>query len=177
MAARGASATLGAERTGEWPRLAERGATPVELKNQVTMAAPPEVVYAALTSPESLVETMPGLKQLTAVGPGKYDAVLELGISAVRGRYAGTMEIRDPNPPRSYRLEMDGKGPGAFVHVALSVAIEPAPPGSLVQYQGEAQVGGTLAGIGQRVMGGVSQMLLSQFFSAVGRAAERQAKA
>ncbi len=148
----------------------------MQLKNQVAMAAPPEVVYQALTTPESLVETMPGLKQLTPVGPDKYDAVLEIGISAVRGRYAGTMEIQDPDPPKSYRLELDGKGPGAFVHVSLSVAIAPSDTGSLVQYEGEAQVGGTLAGIGQRVMGGVSQMLLTQFFSAVGRAAERRAR-
>lgn len=148
----------------------------MQLKNQVTMAAPPDVVYQALTTPESLVETMPGLKQLTPVGPGKYDAVLELGISAVRGRYAGTMEIRDPDPPNGYKLEMDGKGPGAFVHVVLTVGIAPSEAGSLVQYEGEAQVGGTLAGIGQRVMGGVSQMLLTQFFAAVGRAAERRAQ-
>lgn len=148
----------------------------MELKNQVTMAAPPEVVYQALTTPKSLVDTMPGLKQLTEVGPGRYDAVLELGISAVRGRYAGTMAIVDPDPPHRYRLELDGKGPGAFVHVALTVEIEAVPTGSAVRYEGEAQVGGTLAGIGQRVMGGVSQMLLTQFFAAVGREAERQAK-
>lgn len=148
----------------------------MELKNQVTMSAPPDVVYRALTTPESLVETMPGLKQLTEVEPGRYDAVMELGISAVRGRYAGTMAILDPDPPHSYRLEMDGKGPGAFVHVALAVAIQEEGAGSLVRYEGEAQVGGTLAGIGQRVMGGVSQMLLGQFFSAVGREAERQAR-
>lgn len=139
----------------------------MELQNEVFIEAPPAVVFRVLTDPEYLLRTMPGLKELTPVEPDTYAAVLELGVAAIRGRYTGTMRIVDADPPHRYRLDMDGKGPGAFVKLTMDIAIAPQDGGSAVSYQGSAQVGGTIAGVAQRVMGGVANMVLGQFFEAV----------
>lgn len=147
----------------------------MELNGEVTLPAPPEAVYATLTTPEGLLKTMPGLKTLTPDGPGRYQAVMEIGVSAVRGRYTGVMEIRDPDPPRRYRLWIQGQGPGAFVTVDLAVRLEPDAGNASfthLRHEGQAQVGGTLAGVGQRVVGSVASMILQQFFQAVGREAK-----
>jgi carbon monoxide dehydrogenase subunit G len=152
----------------------------MDLNGDVTLEAPPEAVYATLTNPESLLKTMPGLKALTPDGPGRYQAVMEIGVSAVRGRYTGVMEIRDPDPPRRYRLWIQGQGPGAFVTVDLTVALAPDstdPARTHLHHEGQAQVGGTLAGVGQRVVGSVASMILQQFFQAVGREAQKAATA
>jgi carbon monoxide dehydrogenase subunit G len=148
----------------------------VDLNGEVVLPAPPTNVYQVLTDPEGLLKTMPGLKSLTPDGPNRYRAVLEVGVAAVRGRYSGVMEITEADPPHHYRLKMNGQGPGAFVTIDMTVDIVDAPekPGSsLLRHQGTAQVGGTMAGVGQRVMGGVASMILSQFFQAVGREAAK----
>jgi carbon monoxide dehydrogenase subunit G len=150
----------------------------VDLNGQVTLPAPPAKVYRVLTDPDGLLKTMPGLKSLTPDGPDRYRAVLEVGVAAVRGRYTGVMEIVDQEPPHHYRLKMNGQGPGAFVTIDMTVDITPATEdgaGSILRHQGTAQVGGTMAGVGQRVMGGVASMILGQFFQAVGREAAQTA--
>jgi carbon monoxide dehydrogenase subunit G len=148
----------------------------VEIQNEARIDAPAAVVYRVLTDPEYLQKTMPGLKSLTPTADGRYDAVLEIGVAAVRGRYQGTMAIVDQDPPNGYRLLMEGKGPGAFVKLSMGVNLAEGEPGhTVVAYKGDAQVGGTLAGVGQRMIAGVAQMILGQFFQAVGREAVRLA--
>lgn len=150
----------------------------MELKNHVTMAAPREQVFRVMTDPEYLLKTMPGLKSLTPNADGNYDAVLEIGVAAVRGRYQGTMRMVQSDPPSAYRLQMEGKGPGTFVKLDLGVALEEAEAGkTTVDYQGDAQVGGTLAGVGQRMLGGVAGMIMNQFLKAVDREAQALASA
>lgn len=143
----------------------------MEIQNQVAIDAEPSIVYHVLTTPDYLLKTMPGLKQLTPEGENRFQAVLELGVAAVRGRYTGIMSILDPEPPHRYRLAMEGKGPGAFVNLSMDIAIDPTETGSMVQFQGTAQVGGTIAGVGQRIMSGVANMVLGQFFQAVAKEA------
>jgi hypothetical protein len=144
----------------------------MELKNQFTMNAPRATVFRVMTEPEYLLKTMPGLKTLTPTDSGTYDAVLEIGVAAVRGRYQGTMRMVESHPPDAYRLQMEGKGPGTFVKLDLGVNLEEPEAGkTTVQYQGDAQVGGTLAGVGQRMLGGVASMIMGQFLKAVDREA------
>jgi carbon monoxide dehydrogenase subunit G len=148
----------------------------MDLNGEVKMPAAPAAVYAVLTDPEGLLKTMPGLKSLEPDGENRYRAVLELGVAAVRGRYTGVMEILDAEPPRHYRLKMNGQGPGAFVNLEIAVDISdgPDPHTAVVRHTGNAQVGGTIAGVGQRVIGGVASMVMGQFFQAVGREAAQQ---
>jgi carbon monoxide dehydrogenase subunit G len=144
----------------------------VELNGHVTIPAPREQVYRVLTTPEGLLRTMPGLKSLEPDDSGGYRAIMEIGVSAVRGRYSGVMALHDQEPPRRYRLTMSGQGPGAFVTIDLTIELEEAEDGTTaLTHTGTAQVGGTMAGVGQRVMGGVASMILGQFFQAVGREA------
>ncbi len=146
----------------------------MEIQNQVTIEAPVPVVYRVLTDPDYLQKTMPGLKSLTPTEAGHYQAVLEIGVAAVRGRYQGTMGIVDQDPPHAYRLVMEGKGPGTFVKLSMGVNLrEVEGDHTHVDYKGDAQVGGTLAGVGQRMLSGVAGMILGQFFQAVGREAMR----
>jgi carbon monoxide dehydrogenase subunit G len=40
--------------------------------------------------------------------------------------------------------------------------------GTRVSYSADVQVGGLIAGVGQRLLGGVSKMMADKFFSAMG---------
>ncbi|WP_053960450.1 SRPBCC family protein [Sulfobacillus thermosulfidooxidans] len=145
----------------------------MQLSGSKIIPASAEKAYALLTNPEVLMRTMPGLKQLTPSPSGGYAAEMEMGVAAVKGKYQGHMQIHDAIAPQSYRLVLDGQGPGGFVSVDMRVEFEPNENGTAVRYEGEANVGGTIASMGQRMIHGVANYLVNQFVTAVAKEAER----
>ncbi len=138
------------------------------------IAAPVETVWACLNDQDVLARCTPGCKQLTRVAEDRYEAELELGIAAIRGRYKGRIAIEDKEPPSRYRLNIEGEGGPGFVRASLVLDLEPQGDGTLLKYQGEAQVGGPVASIGQRVLGGVAKMIMGQFFGGLAREIEQR---
>ncbi|POB09915.1 MAG: carbon monoxide dehydrogenase [Sulfobacillus thermosulfidooxidans] len=136
----------------------------------------PEMAYRLFMDPAVLVRTMPGLKALEPLEEGVYAAEMEIGVASIKGKYQGRMEIRDPIKAQSYRLVMTGQGPGGFVEVHMDVVFSSQDQAALVTYQGEAQVGGPIAQVGQRMLSGVATYIVNQFFSAMAKEAALQAK-
>jgi len=145
----------------------------MKLNGTKVIEAPPEVLYRLLTDPSVLVRTMPGLKSMEPEGENRYRAEMEMGVAAIKGRYSGRMEIQDPVPGQSYRLLMEGQGPGGFVNVNIVVRFEPVEGGTQLSYDGESQVGGTVAGVGQRMLGGVANFIMNQFFTNISKEAQQ----
>ncbi len=52
----------------------------------------------------------PGAQELTETGPDQYDAVLKVGVAAIRGTYKGKVAIADKEEPTSYTLLIEGSG-------------------------------------------------------------------
>lgn len=148
----------------------------MRLNGHVTVPADPDTTYNLLTSPDVLIKSMPGLKSLTPVaeGPGvaNYTAEMEVGVAAIKGKYAGTMSIVDPKPGQGYRLQVNGQGPGGFVEVGLDISLAAKGEATEVTYNGEARIGGTIAGVGQRMLSGVASLILNQFFQGIVKAAK-----
>ncbi len=148
---------------------------PMDLNGHKTLEVPVERAYDIMTDPEVLIRTMPGLQSLTPREPGVFDAQLELGVAAIKGRYTGEVRMVDADPPRSYRMVMEGQGPKGFVSVNMLVtltAAEDNPSFTDLHYEGEARVGGAVAGVGQRVLAGVASLIMGKFFSALAKEAK-----
>lgn len=146
----------------------------MQLEGHKVLPATPEQSYKLLTDPDVLVRTMPGLKSLEPIGDGVYDAEMEMGVAAIKGRYKGQMKMTDRVPGESYHLSMEGQGPGGFVSVNMEVRLAAADGGTDLQYSGEAHVGGTVAGVGQRMLHGVSSFIMGQFFGAIAKEAKKR---
>ena len=85
------------------------------------------------------------------------------------------IKVRSPSSTRSrpsaYTLQVEGSGGPGFVKGTAKVTLEPADDGVHVKVDGDGQVGGMLAGVGQRMLPGVAKMLMNQFFEClVGKA-------
>lgn len=145
----------------------------MQLDGHKTIPTTPDRAYRLLTDPEVLVRTMPGLKRLTPSGENRYEAEMEMGVAAIKGRYQGVMSIEDAIAGQSYRLVMEGQGPGGFVQVNMAVALSPLDEGTDIHYSGEARVGGTVAGVGQRMLSGVATFIMGQFFGAIAKEAKK----
>jgi carbon monoxide dehydrogenase subunit G len=136
----------------------------VKLEGRYTFDAPPERVWALLLSPEALKSCVPGCERLDLVGEDSYDATLKVGVASIRGTYNGKVRITDRDEPNSYTLQVEGSGGSGFVRGEAKISLRPEGEATLVAVDADGQVGGTVAGVGQRMLGGVAKMLMNQFF-------------
>ena len=139
----------------------------MKIDGKYTFKAPQDKVWEIFNTVEYLQEALPGCEKLDEVEPGKYDVYLKIGISAVKGKYKGKFEIADPKPPNSYKLIGEGKGLPGYVKGEALIELSTEGEETVLSYHGDVQVGGLLAGIGQRMIGGISKMMLEQFFKSI----------
>ena len=137
----------------------------MELKAEYQFEADPEKVYDSLTDIESVKACLPGCEKMEPIGENRYKAVMSIGVAAVRGRFEGTVEMRDMERPKRYTLAIDGKGKQGFMNGEAVVTIEPSDSGSTLHIESTAKVAGPIARVGQRLLGGAAKMVTDKFFS------------
>ena len=120
-----------------------------------------ERVWAALMDPEVLARTLPGCRALerdtSGEGDDAFTGRLEVSVGPVRGEFRGRLEMSELEPPESYRMRLDGRGPSGFLSGKGTVRLEEVGgdeggAATLLRYDLDAQVGGRLAGLGQRLL-------------------------
>lgn len=141
----------------------------MRLSGQHRVDAAREIVWRALLDPAVLAACLPGCEVLERDGPDAYSATLSLGVGSVRGRYSGRVEIGDRLEPERFRMRVEGRGLPGFVRGTVDVTLETDGPMTIVSYDADGQVGGVVAGVGQRMLTGVGRMLAGQFFACVAR--------
>ena len=137
----------------------------MEIEGTYHVNASPDMVWSGLMSAEVLQECIPGCRQLDATGEGEYAMKLNVGIGAVKGNFTGKVAITDVNEPHSFRLQAEGKRPGASVTGGGTITITPDGDGTRLDVTGEAKVTGILARVGQRLIGSAARVMMDQFFN------------
>ncbi|MGH7268154.1 MAG: SRPBCC family protein [Candidatus Rokuibacteriota bacterium] len=129
--------------------------------------APRDRVWAVFVDPAVLARATPGCQRLDPVGPDEFEATLSVGVAAVKGVYQGRLAITDKKPPEGYVLHVEGSGRPGFVKGEGRLTLTEQDGGTLATIRAEAQVGGVIAAVGQRLLGAAARMLMEQFFSAI----------
>lgn len=143
----------------------------------VELNATVEQVWAKILDPEVLAECMMGCKELVLVEDGKYRADLAVGVAAVKGKYDATIQLADVIERKSYKLIVRGEGAPGFVEAEGLIELAPGEDGSTtLTYTYTAEVGGKVASIGQRMLGGVAKLLISDFFKKLKKHVEKEQK-
>lgn len=137
----------------------------MKIEGTQDVPASQDKVWAAFLDPNTLAKAIPGCEGLEEIGPGEYKAVMKVGVAAIKGTFEGRVKLMDLEPPNRYRMSVEGKGGPGFVRGEAAMALQPIDGGTRVSYDADVQVGGLIASVGQRMLGGVSKMMLDQFFS------------
>ena len=137
----------------------------MKLEGSYEVKAPREKVWGAFLDPETLRKAIPGCEKLEMIGPDEYKATLKIGVAAVKGTFEGKVRLSDKKPSDSYRLAAEGSGGPGFVRADTLISLADIDGGTRVSYSADVQVGGLIAGVGQRMLGGVSKMMADQFFN------------
>ena len=143
----------------------------MKLTGSYQIAAPPEVVWRALTEPESLKGCIPGCQRLDDVGGGNYEAAISAALGPVRGNFSAKVAMLDQQPHQSYRLSVSASGSPGFVNGEAQVSLATANGITTVTVEGDGQAGGLIARVGQRMMENVSRNMLDRFFNCLAEAA------
>lgn len=134
----------------------------MKLEGTYTFEAPREVVWEALLDPNVLASVMPGCEKLERVGENEYKGALKIRVGPVQGAFEGLVNLSDINIPESYRMQVDGKGAPGFMKGVGEVRLEDQGASTLMHYSGEAQVGGRIASVGQRLLDSSAKALTRQ---------------
>lgn len=134
----------------------------MKLEGTYTFEAPREVVWQALLDPTVLAKVMPGCERLDQIGENGYKGVLKIRVGPVQGQFEGIVHLSDIHAPESYRMQVDGKGAPGFMKGVGEVRLEDHGSSTVMQYSGEAQVGGRIASVGQRLLDSSAKAITRQ---------------
>ncbi len=138
----------------------------MQVEGKKVIDAAQETVWKALVDPEVLRSSIPGCKSLDKINEDTYKFEIELKVAAIVGQYSGEITVIDPQPPHKYGLKVEGSG--ALGHMNATVFIELVAVddhSTEMIYNGDAEVGGKVAKVGQRVLSSVAKLVTNQFFA------------
>ncbi|HEV8586089.1 MAG TPA: carbon monoxide dehydrogenase subunit G [Methylomirabilota bacterium] len=136
----------------------------MKLEGSHDVPAPRQKVWDAFLDPARLKKAIPGCEKLEAIGTDEYKATMKIGVGGVKGTFEGKVRIADRKPPESYKLAVEGSGGPGFVRGETLITLSDIDGGTRVAYSADVQVGGLIASVGQRMLGGVSKMMADKFF-------------
>jgi carbon monoxide dehydrogenase subunit G len=146
--------------------------------------------WEALNDPETLKKCIPGCDKFELTGDNQYSVALALKIGPVSAKFSGKVVLSDIVAPEGYKLTFEGQGGVAgFAKGSSSVTLKQlagatqapvaadaapvdgvpaeavvAPVGCELDYTVQAQVGGKIAQLGQRLIDGAAKSTADDFF-------------
>ena len=136
----------------------------MELSGEHTFAAPRAQVWRFLLDPDVLRQCLPGCERLETTGPDEYQATMKIGVGMVRGTFTGRVRISDKQEPESYRMLVEGSGTQGQVSGEGELRLVEENGQTRVSYSGTANVRGTLARVGARMLQPAARTIVGQFF-------------
>jgi carbon monoxide dehydrogenase subunit G len=134
----------------------------MKLAGSHTFAFPRPVVWAALMDPEVLARTLPGCERLERVGDDRFAGAMQVAVGPVKGQFQGSLALSELQPPERYKMRLDGQGASGFVKGEGAVWLEEVAAGTELHYDLDAEVGGRMAGVGQRLLESSAKAIAKQ---------------
>jgi uncharacterized protein len=142
----------------------------MEGKGKLELPAGIEQSWEVLLDSEVLKKCIMGCKKMELVGENKYEADISMGVAAVKGDYTSTIELSNIEKPKSYRMTVKGEGGPGSIEAVADISLESVDETTTVlHYTYEAEVGGKVAMVGQRMLGGVAKLIIKDFFKKFGK--------
>jgi carbon monoxide dehydrogenase subunit G len=136
----------------------------VKIGGSYQLPLAPADSYAALQDPALLAQCMPGCEKLERLGPDEYAMRMKMMLAAVSGLFDGKIRITNPRPPEAFTLIVEGQGKIGFMKGEGAIELKPAETGTEIVYDGDVQVGGTIAAVGSRLVDTTAKMMIKRFF-------------
>lgn len=141
----------------------------MKIEGSYPFAAPRDLLWPMLLDPATLANVMPGCETLETVGENQFQGILKIKVGPVQGKFQGEVILTDIESPHSYNIFVDGKGAPGFVKGTGSMRLEEDGDMTILHYSGDAQVGGRLASVGQRLLDTSANAIIRQSLEGLGQ--------
>ena len=139
----------------------------LEIGGSETIPASVDALWIALNDPVVLTRCIPGCRSMTEMAPDAYKVEMQLRVAAVGGSFEGEISLHDKEAPKVCGIKVSGAGSLGHGNGTARFEIEPDGEGSKLIYKGTGEIGGLVAGVGQRILSSVSKHLIGRFFTAL----------
>jgi carbon monoxide dehydrogenase subunit G len=133
----------------------------VKFSGEYEFEAPIAEVWKALLDPVVLAAVMPGCEKLELVDDA-YVGELNIKVGPVQGKFQGQVNLSDVEEGKGYTMKVDGRGAPGFVKATASVKLTPEGDATKMEYDADAQVGGRIASVGQRLIDASAKAIIKE---------------
>lgn len=145
----------------------------MKLEGEHVFKGPREDVWEMFYDPEILASAVPGMDKLDLVAENEYEGVMNVRVGPVSGKYQGKLSLTDIVEPESLTLTVDGKGAAGYVKgVGGAKFLQNADGTTTLTYEGDVNIGGALASVGQRMIDSVAKSMIRSAFETLDNALE-----
>jgi carbon monoxide dehydrogenase subunit G len=123
-----------------------------------------QLVWDTLQNPDELAACMPGCEGMNPIGPDQYEATMTVKIAAIGGKFQGRVSLGEKQEPSSFVMRVEGGGGPGRVNGQGTLRLEERDGGTEIAYDGDVQVAGAIAAVGQRLLGVSARMMIGKFF-------------
>jgi carbon monoxide dehydrogenase subunit G len=145
----------------------------MKITGKAFVNAPCEAIWNLIFNPSALLQLVPGCDQVEQVAPDQYRARLTMRVPALAGHYEIHFRIVESTAPRFCRLAGNANGPSGAVQGTGCFTLLLQGRQTRIDYDGEAQISGPLAGMHPRFAEGVAQTLIKQGLEKLAELARR----
>jgi len=138
----------------------------LEGEGSVELDIAAEEVWRRLLDPEVLAAVIPGCRKMARSGPDGFEAEVAIGVGGIRGVYAASIRVAERREAQSLRMDFHARGRLGHGRGSAWVELSPRGAGTRMAYRYAADVGGTVAAVGSRMLGSVTRVVIGQFFKA-----------
>ena len=140
------------------------------IEGEFTFDGPREAVWDLLLDPEILSRALPGSGGLEQTGEHRYEGRMNVGVGPVTAaEFTVSVTLSELEHPERYVMVIDGKGPIGFTKGRADVSLDDVEGGTAMTYRADLQIGGKIAGVGQRLLDSVSKAMTKQGLAALNK--------
>jgi len=138
----------------------------MQLAGKQVLNAAPSKIWDILMNPDTLAKIVPGISSLEKIGENAYKSTLALKLGPVNGSFSGNLHMEDIQEQKGFVLKVQQNSKIGNANAGIQIDLVPVEENKTeLSFNGDAKLSGLLAGLGQRVLGGVAGTLTKQFFS------------
>ncbi len=141
----------------------------MQLTGAFAFTAEHNQLWHLLNDPIVLARAIPGIQQLRQQAEDHYDVDMLIKMGPVNGPMTGIMRVTDKIALERYQLHIDAEGHLGVVTAWGVISLQRVEVGTHVHFNGEAQIAGKLARMGQRMLTSVARQYTKQFFKAIAK--------
>jgi uncharacterized protein len=137
----------------------------LNIAGEITVAAPREAVFKALSDAPFFASCIEGVQELKQIDATRYDAVLETRIAYMRFKFKVVVEMTKLTPPEAIEAKVEGIPLGVVGRLTATAMTQltAAGAGTVISYAVEATLTGKLGSMGQPVLKAKAKEMEKQF--------------